>query len=110
MFINGVRDIAQYGRDPFNLEQIEVVKGPASTFTGRGSTGGSINLVTKTPRLDPFTAGTFSLGTDNLKRGTVDLNQPPTGPGIPGAAIRLNLPGPDTAVHRRAGPGEQRGG
>src|SRR3546814_18110413 len=79
MFINGVRDIAQYGRDPFNLEQIEVVKGPASTFTGRGSTGGSINLVTKTPRLDPFTAGTFSLGTANLKRGTVDLNQPLTG-------------------------------
>src|SRR3546814_13487816 len=93
MFINGVRDIAQYGRDPFNLEQIEVVKGPASTFTGRGSTGGSINLVTKTPRLDPFTAGTFSLGTDNLKRGTVDLNQPLTGLGIPGAAIRLKLPG-----------------
>ena len=40
VFIDGVRDISPQSRDPFNLEQVEVIKGPASAFSGRGSTGG----------------------------------------------------------------------
>src|SRR3546814_12520555 len=55
MVINGVRDIAQYGRDPSNPEQIEVVKGPASHFTGRGPKGRPNTPVTNTPRRDPST-------------------------------------------------------
>ena len=48
---DGVRDSAQYSRtDPFNLEQLELVSGANSVYTGAGSVGGSINLVTKTPR------------------------------------------------------------
>ena len=39
IFIDGVRDLSPQSRDPFNLEQVEVVKGPGSAFTGRGSTG-----------------------------------------------------------------------
>ena len=50
IFIDGVRDFGGYSRDPYNVEQVEVAKGPASAFTGRGSTGGSINLVTKSPQ------------------------------------------------------------
>ena len=46
LFIDGVRDIGGYTRDSFNFEQVEVVKGPASAFAGRGSTGGSINIET----------------------------------------------------------------
>ncbi|MEP7365614.1 MAG: TonB-dependent receptor plug domain-containing protein, partial [Acidobacteriota bacterium] len=42
IFVDGVRDIGPNSRDPFNLEQVEVIKGPQSAFTGRGSTGGSI--------------------------------------------------------------------
>ena len=49
MFVDGVRDFGGYSRDPFNIEQVEVTKGPASSFAGRGSTGGSINLVSKAP-------------------------------------------------------------
>lgn len=40
LFIDGVRDIGGYTRqDNFNFEQVEVVKGPASAYSGRGSTG-----------------------------------------------------------------------
>src|SRR5687768_12198335 len=51
LFVDGVRDIGGYARDPFNIEQVEVAKGPASAMTGRGSTGGSINLASKRARL-----------------------------------------------------------
>jgi catecholate siderophore receptor len=39
LFVDGIRDIGGYTRDPFNIEQVEVTKGPASAYTGRGSTG-----------------------------------------------------------------------
>ena len=40
IYIDNIRDFGGYSRDPFNVEQVEVVKGPASSYTGRGSTGG----------------------------------------------------------------------
>ncbi len=52
VYIDNIRDFGGYSRDPFNIEQVEVVKGPASSYTGRGSTGGSVNLVSKAPLLD----------------------------------------------------------
>jgi catecholate siderophore receptor len=75
-FIDGVRDFGGYSRDPYNVEQVEVSKGPASAFTGRGSTGGSINLVTKSPQPAALRAGTLGGGNEEYVRGTVDLNQP----------------------------------
>lgn len=86
MFIDGVRDIGGYNRDPFNLEQLEVVKGPSSVNSGRGSTGGSINQVSKTAKTENFKAGSLALGTDMTKRATVDVNQNLGD----GKAIRLN--------------------
>ena len=50
-FLDGVRDAAVYNRDSFNLEAVEVVKGPSATLFGRGSTGGAINQVSKSPSL-----------------------------------------------------------
>lgn len=76
IFIDGVRDTGAYSRDPFNLEQVEVAKGPASANSGRGSTGGSINLVTKVPSLVPSYDATLTGGTDDLGRVTIDINQP----------------------------------
>ena len=73
--IDGVRDSAQYSRtDPFNLQQIEVYNGANSVFNGSGSVGGTINLVTKTPRPDNLTIVQAGVGTDNYYRGTVDTN------------------------------------
>jgi catecholate siderophore receptor len=90
MFIDGVRDAGSYFRDSFNIDSVEVLKGPSSTYFGRGSTGGIINQVSKTPRLDPSYEGTFTGGSDFYLRGTVDVNQPL--PMIsPTASLRLNL-------------------
>lgn len=88
MFVDGVRDIAGYSRDPFNVQQIEVSKGPASAYNGRGSTGGSINMVSKQPELERSFSGSAGVGTDDYQRYTMDLNQPINA--IPGAAFRMN--------------------
>jgi catecholate siderophore receptor len=58
------------------LEEVSVVKGPASAFSGRGSTGGSINLINKTPSLRKSFGGTFDLGTDLTRRASADVNIP----------------------------------
>ena len=89
IFIDGVRDLSPQSRDPFNLEQVEVVKGPGSAFTGRGSTGGSINLLNKTPGLRRSFGGTLDFGTDRTRRATADINVP-IGDSL---AFRLNLLG-----------------
>lgn len=101
LFIDGIRDFGGYARDPFNFEQVEVVKGPASTYAGRGSTGGSINLVSKVPQMVPFYEGSLGLGTEEYKRATLDLNQPIENIGIDGTAIRLNGMWTDSEVSNR---------
>src|SRR5688500_737147 len=87
LFIDGVRDFGGYSRDPFNLEQIEVVKGPASTHSGRGSTGGSINLASKAARRGEFNRASASVGDNQLLRATADLNHEIGD----SAAFRINL-------------------
>jgi catecholate siderophore receptor len=78
MYLDGVRDQGSYNRDVFNLEAVEVLKGPSSFYFGRGSTGGIINQVSKAPRLDPSYSGTFGMGSGWYVRGTADINQPVT--------------------------------
>lgn len=85
-FLDGVRDAAIYTRDSFDLDQVEVLKGPSAVLFGRGSTGGVINQVSKAPTLAPLYSGTASVGTNSLLRGTADVNEPLS----PTSAIRLN--------------------
>lgn len=102
MFVDGMRDMAQTTRDPFNLEQVEIFKGPASSYTGRGSTGGSLNQVSKSAKRENFQNGSLTVGTDNTLRGTVDINQSLDGwMGLDGAAIRLNAMGHTSEVEGR---------
>ncbi len=92
MFIDGVRDVAGYTRDAFNIEQVEVSKGPNSAYSGRGSTGGVVNMVSKTPKLDAAYGADLSLGTDEYYRATADINQPLpelAKIGLDGAAFRV---------------------
>ncbi|WP_346839088.1 TonB-dependent siderophore receptor [Microbulbifer sp. SAOS-129_SWC] len=89
IFVDNVRDFGGYTRDPFNLEQVEVVKGPSSDYSGRGSTGGSVNLVSKAPRLGDSTRANITAGTDSYHRATLDVNH--SLDGIDNAAARLNL-------------------
>src|SRR6202042_3173393 len=73
-FLDGLRDTGFYTRDAFNLEAVEVYKGPASTLFGRGSTGGVVNQVSKAPQLGDFARGTVVGGTNAEARATADLN------------------------------------
>lgn len=91
IFVDGIRDFASYTRDTFNVEQVEVVKGPASAQTGRGSTGGYINLFSKQPQARTFYAGTVGIGLPSYVRGTVDINVGGEELGIGGGtALRVN--------------------
>jgi len=96
-FLDGIRDAAVYTRDSFDLDSVEVLKGPSAVLFGRGSTGGAINQVTKAPLLTPFATVTAQFGTNNLYRTTADLDTP-----IGGAtAIRLNMMGESSEVADR---------
>jgi catecholate siderophore receptor len=76
MYLDGQLDFGSYYRDPFNLEEVEVLTGPSSVLFGRGSTGGAIEQVSKKPRMDEFADATVSVGSDRLKRITADANVP----------------------------------
>ena len=91
IYLDGFRDPGQYYRDTFDLEAIEVLKGPSSMLFGRGSTGGVINQVTKEPELKAFGEVTATAGTSDRYRTTADFNQPLSDT----AAVRLNVYGQD---------------
>lgn len=106
VFVDGVRDTGGQTREVFNLEQVEVIKGPDSVYSGRGSGGGSINLSSKTPKADSFVAGSAAAGTDQYYRVTADGNYA----FAKNAALRLNLmatggdtPGRDSVSFKRWG-------
>jgi len=89
LYIDGMRDFGSYYRDPFNTQEVDVLQGPSSVTFGRGSTGGVVNQATKSPRMNRFVAGDIDFGTDQTRRGTVDLSLPLNKLGR-GAAFRLN--------------------
>jgi catecholate siderophore receptor len=73
-FLDGVRDISAQSREIFAVEQIQVVRGSDSTLGGRGSAGGSVNVISKLPERETFVAGSGSYGTADYKRLTGDVN------------------------------------
>ena len=97
LFIDGMRDFGSYYRDPFDLQEVEVLQGPSSVTFGRGSTGGVVNQASKTPNLDRFISGDGDFGTDLTRRGTLDLNTPVG----QSAAFRLNLMGDENNIAGR---------
>ena len=97
IFLDGIRDVGMYTRDTFNLEAVEVFKGPSAVLFGRGSTGGVINQVSKTPKTSRFYEGSFTGGTDVFFRGQADVNQPIGSV----AALRLNVMGQSNDIAER---------
>ena len=76
IFIDGVRDAGVSVRENFFTEQVEILRGPASSFAGRGTTGGAINIVTKQATTEKsFYNMDTTFGTDQTKRVTLDVNQ-----------------------------------
>lgn len=96
-FMDGLRDTGIYDRDTFDIDALEVYKGPASTLFGRGSTGGVINQVTKTPELYPIDDLVVTGGTNAELRAVGDVNY------VTGdtSALRLALMGQRNNVEGR---------
>lgn len=91
IYLDGIRDTAQYNRETFNLEQVDVLRGSAAMLFGRGQAGGVINQVSKTPRLGDRNVISGSVGEENYYQFTGDFNKK-LGETI---AIRLNVMGRD---------------
>jgi catecholate siderophore receptor len=76
IFLDGMRDAGVSVRENFFTEQVEILRGPGSTFAGRGTTGGAINIVTKQPTTqNSFYNMDTTFGTDHTKRVVLDVNQ-----------------------------------
>ncbi len=87
MYLDGIRDTAQYNRETFNYEQIDVLRGAGAMLFGRGQAGGVINQVSKTPLRKAQYELTGSVGGENYREATADLNKPLS----EDAALRVNL-------------------
>lgn len=75
VFVDGLRDPGMTIRESFAVDQIEISKGPSSTFAGRGTAGGAINAITKQATTDyDFMKGSIGLGSDRFVRATADVN------------------------------------
>ncbi len=76
MFVDGLRDPGMTIRESFAVEQVEISKGPSSSFAGRGTTGGAVNSATKRASTEyDFSKLSGGIGTDNHHRVTLDTNQ-----------------------------------
>jgi catecholate siderophore receptor len=74
-FVDGVRDDMQIFRDLYNLERVEVLKGPGGMAFGRGGAGGVINRVAKKPQFGHVGEAGIGLSSDGRLRGSVDLGE-----------------------------------
>ncbi|UXN06275.1 TonB-dependent receptor [Bartonella sp. HY761] len=86
---DGLRDFGVYVRDSFNMEQVQVFKGPNGENFGVGTTGGAINTVSKKARLGTFGKVEGTVGNGPLYRSTIDYNKQINDT----TAVRFNLMG-----------------
>ncbi|MFA5988343.1 MAG: TonB-dependent receptor [Sphingomonas sp.] len=105
-YVDGVRDFAAQSREVFAVDSVQIVRGSDSTLGGRGSAGGSINILSKAPNLLNSASASISLGSADYKRLTADVNQRLSG----SAAFRIegvwhdqDVAGRDALYQRRWG-------
>jgi catecholate siderophore receptor len=107
VFVDGLKDPGMTTRESFAVEQIEVTKGPSSTFAGRGSTGGAINSITKQASTEyDFNKVSAGIGTDDYRRATLDSNYKINDD----LAVRANVLHSYTEVPDRAPADKERNG
>lgn len=102
-FLDGVRDDVQYYRGIYNIERVEILKGPYALIFGRGGGGGIINRVQKSPKTDIFYAGQASVNSFGAFDISADLNAPLNDV----AAVRLNAVYENLDSHRDFVGGER---
>jgi catecholate siderophore receptor len=105
-YIDGIRDAGSQSREVFNLEQVEVVKGPNSAYGGRSSAGGGVNLVSKTAQPYDFNSASVGIGSARYRRITGDLNRAIGN----NSAVRLNVMAHENDVAGRKVVGGNRWG
>ena len=76
LFLDGIRDDAQYFRDFYNIDRIEVLRGPNAMIFGRGGGGGIVNRVTKRSTLTAFREATVGSTSEGGVRLSGDVDQP----------------------------------
>ena len=101
VFIDGVRDPGVLARDTFNVESVEVAKGPTGAIAGRGPTGGAVNQVTKKPHLGDTREIIATAGNASYGRATLDVNEELARSPIKGTAVRVNAVWTDAGVPGR---------
>lgn len=105
-FVDGVRDPASQTREVFATDQVQIVRGSDSTLGGRGSAGGSINVISKLPVQGDFVRASASAGTADYKRVTIDANYqlgPTIGVRLAGLWHDQDFAGRDAIYARRWG-------
>lgn len=103
-FLDGVRDDVQYYRSLYNIERVEVLKGPFALIFGRGGSGGIINRVQKTPSTNALAiVGTASVNTFGAWDVAADISTPISG----NAAFRFNANYESLNNHREYFGGER---
>jgi len=106
IYVDGIRDTSAVTRDMFNIDSVEVVKGPSGSDFGRSAPAGSINLTTKLPTLENSFNASLSAGTADMARSTIDWNERLGD----SSAFRLNLMGNKSGVSGRDVVDNQRWG
>lgn len=103
-FLDGVRDDVQYYRSLYNIERVEILKGPFALIFGRGGSGGIVNRVQKTPSAEALAVGgTASVNSFGAWDVSADLNAPISG----NAAFRVNATYENLDNHRDFFDGER---
>lgn len=95
-YLDGLPDDTEHFRDLFNVQEVDVLQGPAAVLFGRGGAGGVINVITKKPLPDRFVNLGLETGSWDLRRATLDANAPLG----PNGAFRINLMGEDSGGFR----------
>ena len=105
-YIDGVRDDVQYYRPLYNLEQVEILRGPNALLFGRGGTGGILNRVTKKGEIGQDFTG-YSASVDSFGEYSVQVDQNTTVSDT--SAFRFNAYYADLNNHRDFYDGERIG-
>jgi catecholate siderophore receptor len=96
-YVDGVRDDVQYMRDVYNLDRVEVVKGPNAMLFGRGGGGGIINRITRQAEWGQTREVVVQGGSYDNRRVTADLGTALTD----AAAVRVTGVFEDSGTYRR---------
>ena len=74
IYVDGVRDLGSQTREIFAIDSVQIVRGSDSTLGGRGSAGGTINILSKLPQTETFVTASGSYGNADYKRVSADAN------------------------------------